>query len=267
MLCFPGHGRSCRIQTDSMLDLYRALEQTSLSSSADHRSGNRLEYKRSFVRRVNDPLLNDKLHRLRVLQSSLKVQQPFSLGIFFNKLAVFSHSYSFSVPTECSSSRYKSFVGLFGVASWGSPLQYCLLLCPGVAIFLLLEAEGTKILISLSQLSIFSPFSCSFRFSRCAEAQRLDAPLYLTPLFFRRGLRHRKTYDEATWKSTLCPCQMHGYLPPTSFHLCSISCWSCVLLLIQMIWSCAQHLIMHVCVWIMCVCFMGVQGVKHILHI
>uniref|UniRef100_A0A8C7ZLL1 Connector enhancer of kinase suppressor of Ras 2b n=1 Tax=Oryzias sinensis TaxID=183150 RepID=A0A8C7ZLL1_9TELE len=64
----------CRIQTDSMLDLYRALEQTSLSSSADHRSGNRLEYKRSFVRRVNDPLLNDKLHRLRVLQSSLKVQ-------------------------------------------------------------------------------------------------------------------------------------------------------------------------------------------------
>ncbi|XP_024121843.1 connector enhancer of kinase suppressor of ras 2 isoform X1 [Oryzias melastigma] len=67
-----GHGRSCRIQTDSMLDLYRALEQTSLSSSADHRSGNRLEYKRSFVRRVNDPLLNDKLHRLRVLQSSLK---------------------------------------------------------------------------------------------------------------------------------------------------------------------------------------------------
>uniref|UniRef100_A0A8C7ZM10 Connector enhancer of kinase suppressor of Ras 2b n=1 Tax=Oryzias sinensis TaxID=183150 RepID=A0A8C7ZM10_9TELE len=67
----------CRLDswlTDSMLDLYRALEQTSLSSSADHRSGNRLEYKRSFVRRVNDPLLNDKLHRLRVLQSSLKVQ-------------------------------------------------------------------------------------------------------------------------------------------------------------------------------------------------
>lgn len=121
------------------------------------------------------------------------------------------------MPTECSSSRYKSFVGLFGVASWGSPLQYCLLLCPGVAIFLLLEAEGTKILISLSQLSIFSPFSCSFRFSRCAQAQRLDAPLYLTPLFFRRGLRHRKTYDEATWKSTLCPCQMHGYLPPHLF--------------------------------------------------
>uniref|UniRef100_A0A665WJ89 PH domain-containing protein n=1 Tax=Echeneis naucrates TaxID=173247 RepID=A0A665WJ89_ECHNA len=61
-----------RMQADSLGDLYRALEQTSLSSSADHRSASRLEYKRSFVRRVNDPLLNDKLHRLRILHSSLK---------------------------------------------------------------------------------------------------------------------------------------------------------------------------------------------------
>uniref|UniRef100_A0A669F301 Connector enhancer of kinase suppressor of Ras 2 n=1 Tax=Oreochromis niloticus TaxID=8128 RepID=A0A669F301_ORENI len=57
-------------QTDSLVDLYRALEQTNLS---DHRPANRLEYKRSFVRRVNDPLLNDKLHRLRILHSSLNV--------------------------------------------------------------------------------------------------------------------------------------------------------------------------------------------------
>ncbi|XP_033504091.2 connector enhancer of kinase suppressor of ras 2-like isoform X6 [Epinephelus lanceolatus] len=67
-----GHGRDCRMQADSLGDLYRALEQTSLSTSADHRSASRLEYKRSFVRRVNDPLLNDKLHRLRILHSSLK---------------------------------------------------------------------------------------------------------------------------------------------------------------------------------------------------
>ncbi|XP_031713028.1 connector enhancer of kinase suppressor of ras 2-like isoform X3 [Anarrhichthys ocellatus] len=67
-----GHGRDCRMQSDSLGDLYRALEQSSLSTSADHRSVNRLEYKRSFVRRVNDPLLNDKLHRLRILNSSLK---------------------------------------------------------------------------------------------------------------------------------------------------------------------------------------------------
>ncbi|XP_051257750.1 connector enhancer of kinase suppressor of ras 2-like isoform X9 [Dicentrarchus labrax] len=67
-----GHGRDCRMQADSLGDLYRALEQTSLSTSDDHRSASRLEYKRSFVRRVNDPLLNDKLHRLRILHSSLK---------------------------------------------------------------------------------------------------------------------------------------------------------------------------------------------------
>lgn len=68
-----GPSRECRMQADSLGDLYRALEQTSLASSADHRSASRLEYKRSFVRRVNDPLLNDKLHRLRILHSSLKV--------------------------------------------------------------------------------------------------------------------------------------------------------------------------------------------------
>nr|XP_046266983.1 connector enhancer of kinase suppressor of ras 2-like [Scatophagus argus] len=68
----PGQGRDFRMQADSLGDLYRALEQTSLSTSADHRSASRLEYKRSFVRRVNDPLLNDKLHRLRILHGSLK---------------------------------------------------------------------------------------------------------------------------------------------------------------------------------------------------
>ncbi|KAM8899231.1 connector enhancer of kinase suppressor of ras 2-like isoform 7-T7 [Spinachia spinachia] len=67
-----GQGRECRMQADSLGDLYRALEQSSLSTSSDHRSANRLEYKRSFVRRVNDPLLDDKLHRLRILHSSLK---------------------------------------------------------------------------------------------------------------------------------------------------------------------------------------------------
>ncbi|XP_034034540.1 connector enhancer of kinase suppressor of ras 2-like isoform X2 [Thalassophryne amazonica] len=67
-----GRRRDCRLQSDSLGDLYRALEQTSLSASTDHRPGSRLEYKRSFVRRVNDPLLNEKLHRLRILNNALK---------------------------------------------------------------------------------------------------------------------------------------------------------------------------------------------------
>ncbi|XP_061558131.1 LOW QUALITY PROTEIN: connector enhancer of kinase suppressor of ras 2-like [Phycodurus eques] len=66
-----GRGRDSRLQSDSVGDLYRALEHTSLAASADHRSTSGLEYKRSFVRRVHDPVLSDKLHRLRILHSSL----------------------------------------------------------------------------------------------------------------------------------------------------------------------------------------------------
>uniref|UniRef100_A0A674E5A3 Connector enhancer of kinase suppressor of Ras 2 n=1 Tax=Salmo trutta TaxID=8032 RepID=A0A674E5A3_SALTR len=64
--------REGRPQADSLGDLYRALERANLSSIGDHRPSSRLEYKRSFVRRVNDPLLSEKLHRLRILQSALK---------------------------------------------------------------------------------------------------------------------------------------------------------------------------------------------------
>ncbi|KAK2872741.1 hypothetical protein Q8A67_022638 [Cirrhinus molitorella] len=67
-----GSERERRHQADSLGDLYRALERTSLSPVNEHRSSSRLEYKRSFVRRCNDPLLNEKLHRLRILQNSFK---------------------------------------------------------------------------------------------------------------------------------------------------------------------------------------------------
>ncbi|XP_066502014.1 connector enhancer of kinase suppressor of ras 2 isoform X2 [Hoplias malabaricus] len=61
-----------RQQADSLGDLYRALERASLSPVNEHRPSTRLEYKRSFVRRCNDPLLNEKLHRLRILQNTFK---------------------------------------------------------------------------------------------------------------------------------------------------------------------------------------------------
>ncbi|XP_029925332.1 connector enhancer of kinase suppressor of ras 2-like isoform X2 [Myripristis murdjan] len=67
-----GCERDRRLQADSLGDLYRALERTSLSTMEDHRPATRLEYKRSFVRRVNDPLLSEKLHRLRILHNTLK---------------------------------------------------------------------------------------------------------------------------------------------------------------------------------------------------
>uniref|UniRef100_A0A4W5LSD0 Connector enhancer of kinase suppressor of Ras 2 n=1 Tax=Hucho hucho TaxID=62062 RepID=A0A4W5LSD0_9TELE len=68
--------REGRPQADSLGDLYRALERANLSSIGDHRPSSRLEYKRSFVRRVNDPLLSEKLHRLRILQSTMDTAAP-----------------------------------------------------------------------------------------------------------------------------------------------------------------------------------------------
>uniref|UniRef100_A0A4W4EEN6 PH domain-containing protein n=1 Tax=Electrophorus electricus TaxID=8005 RepID=A0A4W4EEN6_ELEEL len=65
--------RERRQQADSLGDLCRALESASLSPVNEHLPPTRLEYKRSFVRRCNDPLLNEKLHRLRVLQNTFKV--------------------------------------------------------------------------------------------------------------------------------------------------------------------------------------------------
>ncbi|XP_041088900.1 connector enhancer of kinase suppressor of ras 2 isoform X4 [Polyodon spathula] len=60
---------------DSLQDLYRALERASLSPIGDHRLSTKLEYKRSFIKRCNDPVINDKLHRVRILRSTLKARE------------------------------------------------------------------------------------------------------------------------------------------------------------------------------------------------
>ncbi|KAM9180892.1 connector enhancer of kinase suppressor of ras 2 isoform 2-T2 [Dugong dugon] len=60
---------------DSLQDLYRALEQASLSLLGEHRISTKLEYKLSFIKRCNDPVMNEKLHRLRILKSTLKARE------------------------------------------------------------------------------------------------------------------------------------------------------------------------------------------------
>ncbi|XP_042570383.1 connector enhancer of kinase suppressor of ras 2-like isoform X2 [Cyprinus carpio] len=67
-----GGEQECHRQVDSLGDLYRALERASLSPIGEHRLSTRLEYKHLFIRRCNDPQLNDKLHHLRILQSTIK---------------------------------------------------------------------------------------------------------------------------------------------------------------------------------------------------
>ncbi|OCT94183.1 hypothetical protein XELAEV_18011849mg [Xenopus laevis] len=60
---------------DSLQDLYRALEQASLSPLGDRRLSTKVEYKKSFIKRSSDPVVNDKLHRLRILKSTLKAKE------------------------------------------------------------------------------------------------------------------------------------------------------------------------------------------------
>ncbi|XP_064413315.1 connector enhancer of kinase suppressor of ras 2 isoform X2 [Latimeria chalumnae] len=60
---------------DSLQDLYKALEQASLSPLGERRLSTKLEYKKSFIKRCNDPIINDKLHRLRILKSTLKARE------------------------------------------------------------------------------------------------------------------------------------------------------------------------------------------------
>uniref|UniRef100_A0A7D9NLT4 Connector enhancer of kinase suppressor of Ras 2 n=1 Tax=Xenopus tropicalis TaxID=8364 RepID=A0A7D9NLT4_XENTR len=60
---------------DSLQDLYRALEQASLSPLGDRRLSTKVEYKKSFIKRCSDPVVNEKLHRLRILKSTLKAKE------------------------------------------------------------------------------------------------------------------------------------------------------------------------------------------------
>ncbi|XP_067401122.1 connector enhancer of kinase suppressor of ras 2 isoform X2 [Emydura macquarii macquarii] len=60
---------------DSLQDLYRALEQASLSPLGEHRISTKSEYKKSFIKRCSDPVVNEKLHQLRILKSTLKARE------------------------------------------------------------------------------------------------------------------------------------------------------------------------------------------------
>ncbi|XP_064205630.1 connector enhancer of kinase suppressor of ras 2-like [Anguilla rostrata] len=61
--------------TDGLQQLYRSLEQASLSAFGEQRPSTKQEFRRSFVKRCNDPVVNDKLHRVRALRSTLKAKE------------------------------------------------------------------------------------------------------------------------------------------------------------------------------------------------
>ncbi|XP_039210375.1 connector enhancer of kinase suppressor of ras 2 isoform X3 [Crotalus tigris] len=60
---------------DSLQDLYRSLELASLSPLGDKQISTKMEYKKSFIKRCCDPIINEKLHQLRILKSTLKARE------------------------------------------------------------------------------------------------------------------------------------------------------------------------------------------------
>lgn len=58
----------------SLGDLFRACEQGGVCPLGRGSEGkDQSEFRQSFLRRAADPQLNDRLHRLRILTSTLKV--------------------------------------------------------------------------------------------------------------------------------------------------------------------------------------------------
>ncbi|KAJ3587276.1 hypothetical protein NHX12_010874 [Muraenolepis orangiensis] len=60
---------------DGLEQLYRALEQANVTALGDPRPCSRQELRRCFTQRTRDPLLNDRLHRVRALRSTLKAKE------------------------------------------------------------------------------------------------------------------------------------------------------------------------------------------------
>ncbi|XP_008105517.1 connector enhancer of kinase suppressor of ras 2 isoform X3 [Anolis carolinensis] len=60
---------------DSLQDLYRSLELASLTPLGDLQISTKMEYKKFFIKRCSDPVVNEKLHQLRILKSTLKARE------------------------------------------------------------------------------------------------------------------------------------------------------------------------------------------------
>ncbi|XP_030052422.1 interactor protein for cytohesin exchange factors 1 [Microcaecilia unicolor] len=62
-------------QDDEMEKLYKSLEQASLSPIGDRRPSTKKELRKSFIKRSKNPSVNEKLHKIRALNSTLKCKE------------------------------------------------------------------------------------------------------------------------------------------------------------------------------------------------
>lgn len=73
-LCFPSDCSEGGSEGASLGDLFRACEQGGVCPlGRGSESKGQSEFRQSFLRRAADPHLNERLHRLRILTSTLKV--------------------------------------------------------------------------------------------------------------------------------------------------------------------------------------------------
>ena len=75
--------------SDEMERLYIHLKQASLSPIGDRKPSTKREFRASFVKRCKNHTINDKLHLIRTLNSTLKVLFLFS-----------PHCFSFSISIQ-----------------------------------------------------------------------------------------------------------------------------------------------------------------------
>lgn len=66
-------------EDDEMEKLYKSLEQASLSPLGDRRPSTKKELRKSFVKRCKNPSINEKLHKIRTLNSTLKVKKKIQI--------------------------------------------------------------------------------------------------------------------------------------------------------------------------------------------
>lgn len=59
--------------SDEMEKLYIHLKEASLSPIGDRKPSTKREFRASFIKRCKNHVVNDRLHRIRTLNSTLKV--------------------------------------------------------------------------------------------------------------------------------------------------------------------------------------------------
>ncbi|XP_069811482.1 interactor protein for cytohesin exchange factors 1 [Dendropsophus ebraccatus] len=69
------HMKTKEPDDDEMEKLYKSLEEASLSPIGDRRPSSKIELRKSFIKRSKNPSINEKLHKIRTLNSTLKCKE------------------------------------------------------------------------------------------------------------------------------------------------------------------------------------------------